>query len=171
MKLARVGPIERDDRLNDFDCGSTAQSEWLKRHALQAHSSGSSRVYVVRDIGLNRVVGYYALAAGSVVPASAPARLLQGAGRYDQPVVVLTRLGVDVAVQGAGLGRALVVDAFRRVADVADQVGVRALLIHCETEAARAFYLKLSRFEASPTDPLHLFLMLKDLRRAIEAHP
>jgi GNAT superfamily N-acetyltransferase len=115
-----------------------------------------------------RVVGYYALAAGSVAPADASPRLRQGTGRYHQPVVILTRLGVDLAVQGAGLGRALVVDALRRVAGAAEVIGVRAVLIHCETKAARDFYLRLAKFEASPTDPMHLLLLMKDLRRALD---
>jgi GNAT superfamily N-acetyltransferase len=113
------------------------------------------------------VVGYYALAAGSVAPADATRRLMQGSGRYHQPVVILTRLGVDRAAQRVGLGRALVVDALRRVALAADVVGVRALLIHCETVAARDFYLSLAKFESSPTDPMHLFLPIKDLHRAL----
>ncbi|GAA4198064.1 GNAT family N-acetyltransferase [Microbispora amethystogenes] len=167
MKLSQVSSIARDDDLDGFDCGSPAQSEWLTRHALQAHASGGCRVYVVRDAGSGRVMGYYALAAGSVGSAAAPARLLKGAGRRDQPVVILARLGVDRAAQGIGLGRALVVDAFRRVARVADQIGVRAMLIHCESETARAFYLRLAAFEQSPSDPLHLLLLMKDLRRAL----
>lgn len=167
MKLSSVSPVTRGDDLDGFDCGSPAQSEWLTRHALQAHASGGCRVYVVRDVGSGRVVGYYALAAGSVGPAVALARLLNGAGRHDQPVVILARLGVDKGAQGIGLGRALVVDAFRRVARVADQIGVRAVLIHCESETARAFYLRLAAFEQSPSDPLHLFLLMKDLRRAL----
>ncbi|KAA9379286.1 GNAT family N-acetyltransferase [Microbispora cellulosiformans] len=166
MKLSQVSSIARDDDLDGFDCGSPAQSEWLTRHAPQAHASGGCRVYVVRDAGSHRVMGYYALAAGSVGSAAAPARLLKGAGRRDQPVVILARLGVDRAAQGVGLGRALVVDAFRRVARVADQIGVRAMLIHCESETARAFYLRLAAFERSPSDPLHLLLLMKDLRRA-----
>ncbi|MFD0593128.1 hypothetical protein ACFQZ4_11725 [Catellatospora coxensis] len=51
-----------------------------------------------------RVVGYYALAAGSVAPADAPRRIMQGTGHCHQPVVILTRLGVDQAVQGRGWG-------------------------------------------------------------------
>jgi GNAT superfamily N-acetyltransferase len=74
---------------------------------------------------------------------------------------------VDLNVQGAGLGRALVVDALRRVAAAAEVIGIRALLIHSENESARDFYLRLARFEASPTDPMHLFLLIKDLRKAI----
>ncbi|WFE51484.1 GNAT family N-acetyltransferase [Micromonospora sp. WMMD1155] len=155
--------------MNGFDCGSRAQSVWLVEHALQAHRAGLSRVYVVRDDEHpdRRVIGYYALAAGSVAPADASPRLQQGAGRYHQPVVILTRLGVDRSAQRIGLGRALVVDALRRIAAAAEVIGVRAVLIHCETDAARDFYQRLAKFDASPTDPMHLLLLMKDLRRAL----
>ncbi|HZN17178.1 MAG TPA: N-acetyltransferase, partial [Micromonosporaceae bacterium] len=105
QRFAPVEPLSAAHVLNGFDCGSRAQSDWLVEHALQAHRSGSSRVYIVRDLDEpdGRVVGYYALAAGSVAPAEAPRRLMQGAGRYHQPVVILTRLGVDRAAQGCGL--------------------------------------------------------------------
>jgi len=38
----------------------------------------------------------------------------------------------------------------------------------CTHEVGRwqAFYLDFGEFEPSPTDPLHLFLLLKDLRAA-----
>jgi GNAT superfamily N-acetyltransferase len=151
-----------------FDCGSEAQSGWLRDHALQAHRAGLSRVYVVHSVDEeNRVVGYYALAAGSVAPADAAPRLMRGAGRYHQPVVILTRLGVDRSAQGEGLGRALVVDALRRTAAASEVIGVPAVLIHCENNAAREFYLRLAKFEPSPTDPMHLLLLMKDLRRAL----
>jgi hypothetical protein len=42
------------------------------------------------------------------------------------------------------------------------------LLIHAESETAAAFYRHLTTaFEPSPTDPLHLVLLIKDLRREI----
>jgi GNAT superfamily N-acetyltransferase len=169
-RFSPVVPLAKNHVVDGFDCGSVAQSEWLTRHSLQAHQSGTSRVYVVtRDADSGQTVaGYYALAAGSVAPAAAPQRLAQGAGRYHQPVVILTRLGVDLPCQGLGLGRALVVDALRRVATASDVIGVRALLIHCENDTARDFYLRLAKFDASPTDPLHLFLLVKDLRKALD---
>jgi GNAT superfamily N-acetyltransferase len=168
----RLGPVELLSPTHvvaGFDCGSLAQSDWLIHHAMQSHRTGLSRVYVVRSLDEpdTRVVGYYALAAGSVAQADAPPRLRQGTGRYHQPVVILTRLGVDHVVHGIGLGRALVVDALRRIAAASEVIGVRALLIHCETEAARDFYLRLAKFETSPTDPMHLMLLMKDLRRAL----
>lgn len=169
VRFSAVEPLSAAHGVAGFDCGSPAQSAWLIEHALQAHRSGLSRVYVVRDLDQadERVVGFYALAAGSVAPADASPRLMRGAGRYHQPVVILTRLGVDRTAQGVGLGRALVVDALRRIAAAAEVIGVRAVLIHCETDAARDFYLRLAKFEQSPTDPMHLLLLMKDLRRAL----
>ncbi|WP_018351669.1 GNAT family N-acetyltransferase [Longispora albida] len=158
-------PLNAQHVVAGFDCGSAAQSDWLIRHALQAHRAGLSRVYVTASG--ERVAGYYALSAGSVSPADAPRRLLQGAGQYPQPIVILTRLGVDLSMQGRGLGRSLIVDALTRVAVASEVIGVRALLIHCETEAARNFYQGLAKFDESPTDPMHLVLFMKDLRRAL----
>jgi GNAT superfamily N-acetyltransferase len=167
--LSGVEPLAAAHVPAGFDCGSPAQARWLIEYAQQAHRAGLSRVYVVRSLNDPdlRVVGYYALAAGSVAPADATPRLKQGAGRYHQPVVILARLGVDQGAQGVGLGRALVVDALRRIATASEVIGVRALLIHCESDAARDFYLRLAKFEPSPTDPMHLLLLMKDLRLAL----
>lgn len=167
---ARYGPVEKLETKHDigaFDCGSDARTTWLRRHALQSQAGGMSRVFVVRRLGDDKVVGYYALTTGSILHADASRRLTAGTGGYDIPVVILTRLGVDLSEQGRGLGRALVVDAFRRIDRIAEEVGVRALLIHAEDADVREFYLRLARFEPSPVDDLQLVLLLEDLRRAI----
>jgi GNAT superfamily N-acetyltransferase len=168
--MSRYRPPERlapEHEIAGFDCGSAAQTDWLRRHALLAQAAGTSVVYVACRSGERRVVGYFALAAGSVEPAVAPPRVAAGAGRYRIPVVLLTRLGVDREEQGHGLGRALLKEALLRTAAAADTIGARALLIHAESETARAFYLHLAEFEPSPSDPLHLYLLIKDLRRAV----
>jgi GNAT superfamily N-acetyltransferase len=167
-RFSAVESISRDHHTADFDCVSDPQTQWLQRHALQAHLSDAARVYVVSGIGTDRVVGYYALAAGSVAHDSVPPRIIKGLGRYPIPVVLLTRLGVDRTEQGRGLGSALVRDAFLQTASIADKLGVRALLIHAETPEAAEFYRRIDPgFEPSPTDPLHLILLMKDLRAAI----
>lgn len=169
--MTRYGPIQAIAAHHDtsaFECGSDDQSGWLRRHAFQAHQSDTAKMYVVCPQGSARVVGYYALAAGSVATEDAPPRLTKGIGRCPVPVVILARLGVDVTEQGRGLGTALVRDALLQTASVAESVGVRALLIHAETERAAAFYAAIDPgFEASPTDPLHVILLIKDLRQAI----
>ena len=167
-RYGRIEPIAPDNDTQSFDCGSEEQTTWLRRHGLQAHQSDTAKVYVVCLGGSRSVVGFYALAAGSIEHGEAPPRLTKGVGRYPVPVVILTRLGVDLGEQGRGLGSALVRDAFFQVATIAERVGVRAFLIHAETAEAAAFYRGIDPgFEASPTDPLHVSLLIKDLRRAI----
>ena len=167
-RYGRVEPLCRDHETAAFDCGSEAQTTWLRHHALQAHQSDTAKVYVVCRAGARRVVGSYALAAGSVAHDRVPPRIVKGLGRYPIPIILLTRLGVEVEEQGRGLGSGLVLDALLQIASIADRVGVRALLIHAETPEAAAFYRRIDPgFEPSPTDPLHLILLLKDLRGAL----
>jgi len=166
-RYSQVEALEASHDVSEFDCGSDAQTLWLRTHALAAHQSGTSRVRVVRRREDDQVVGYYALASGAVLHEDAPDRVKKGTGQYPIPVVLLTRLGVSSSEQGRGLGKALVIDALRRVDVAAQEVGVRALLIHAENRSARKFYFNLAEFEVSPTDPLHLLLLMKDLRRAI----
>jgi GNAT superfamily N-acetyltransferase len=155
------------DKVEEFSCGQADLDDWLKRFALVNQRSGMTTVFVT--LSGDRVVGYYALATGGVERVKAPERIVRGQPAHPIPVVLLARLAVDSSVQGKGLGRALLRDALMRVAAAADEIGVRALLVHAKDERAREFYMRCCEFEPSPTDPLHLFLLMKDLRKAVQS--
>lgn len=162
--LSTVEALRADHDVSAFDCGKPELTQWLRRFALTSQQSESARVYVVhRD---HRVVCYYALTRSAVARADAPVRVGRGLPNQPVPVILLARLAVDAGEQGQGLGAALLRDVLRRVARAADEIGMRALLVHAQDDEARAFYEHFD-FEPSPTDPLHLFLLLKDLRRAL----
>lgn len=156
------------DDIESFECRSAEQTAWLGQHAWQAHNTGTAKVLVVEEETTRRVVAYYAWAMASIRSNDAPERLLKGAGRYPQPVALLARLGVDVAHEGRGLGAGLLVDVIARVAELGTRIGCRGLLVHAESESARGFYLHLiPEFQPSPTDPLHLVLLMKDIRHTL----
>jgi hypothetical protein len=48
----------------------------------------------------------------------------------------------------------------------ADIAGIRALLVHAKDEPARQWYLNWE-FEPSPSDPYHLFLLMKDIKAMV----
>ena len=54
-------------------------------------------------------------------------------------------------------------DCALRVAQAADLIGVRGILVHAISEDARAFYHALG-FDPSPTDPMTLMVTLKDIQ-------
>jgi GNAT superfamily N-acetyltransferase len=82
--------------------------------------------------------------------------------RHPVPVMLLAQLAVDHPEHGRGIGAGLLKDALQRTALAADLAGIRALLVHAKDEAAVAFYRHFN-FDPSPTDPFHLFLLIKDI--------
>lgn len=158
---APVRKLLATDQVDAFDCGQAALNQFLQRYAFVNQKANSAQTYVCCQGDV--VVGFYSLAVGSVDPEAAPSRVMKGLARHPVPVMILARLAVDKEHQRKGLGQALLKDALLRTAQAADIAGVRCLLVHVKDDAARQWY-ESWEFEPSPTDPYHLFLMLKDLK-------
>jgi len=160
--------LTKSHEIAGFDCGKLPLNEFLTKYALQNQASGGARTYVMARG--SRVIGYYSLTPASVAPEAAPARVIKGQGQYPIPVILMARFAVDQTEQGKGLGKVLLRDALRRALQGAEAIGGRAFLVHAKDEAARAFYQKFG-MEASPTNPLHLFLLFKDVRQSVATLP
>jgi GNAT superfamily N-acetyltransferase len=162
--LGAIEKLRKDHQVDGFDCGKEALNRFLRQHAWANQQANAAQTYVVAEE--KRVRGYYSLAAGSVSHDAAPRRVATGQARYPISVVLLARLAVDKTLVKEGVGAALLKDALVRVSNAADIVGARALLVHAKDEEAKSFYEHFG-FESSPSDPLHLFLLMKDIRAAI----
>jgi|SRR6516164_9489469 predicted N-acetyltransferase YhbS len=92
--------------------------------------------------------------------------MLVGGHANPVPVILLSRLAVDRKHQGCGPGETLLRDAIARSVRVAEQIGVRALLVHALHDEARRFYVRY-QFEPSPTDALLLMLPIKDAKASV----
>lgn len=160
----RIEKLQPYHAVEVFDCGQDALNRFLQEYALSNQLSGGAQSY----IGLtdDRVIGYYALAVGSVEQEQAPERVKKGLAKHAIPIMLLARLAVDLQWQKRGVGAALLKDAMLRTLQAADIAGIRALVVHAKDEAARVFYERYD-FITSPTDPLHLFTLLKDVRKAV----
>jgi len=158
----RIEKLHRDHAVDAFDCGREELNRFLVRFAFPNQQAGASQTYV----GLSEqiVIGYYTLVVGQVTYEDAPERLTKGLARHPVPIMLLARLAVSVEWQGRGLGAGFMKDAMRRTLQAADIAGIRAFGVHAKDDAARAFYAHFG-FVASSSDPLHLFVLMKDLRR------
>jgi GNAT superfamily N-acetyltransferase len=157
----RIEKLARGHRLESFDCGREPLNRFLIRHALQNQQAGASQTYVA--LAGADVIGYYSLAVAEVAYEDAPERLGKGLARHPIPLMLLARLAIATGWQGKGVGKGLLKDAVLRTLQAADIAGIRALAVHAKDYEARAFYEHFD-FVASPTDPYHLFILLKDLR-------
>ena len=153
--------LRRDHDVAGFDCGTPALNQFLVRYALQNQHSDASQTYVLAEA--RRVIGYYTLVVGHVAFDDAPERLRKGLARHPIPLMTLARLAISVGRQGQGLGAALLKDAMARTLQAADIAGIRAFDVQAKDKVARDFYLHFN-FDAAPTDPLHLFLLTKEIK-------
>ena len=157
LQLAAPQALAGTHQLHGFSCGEALLDDWLKRRALANQVSGASRTFVVADSD-GCVYGYYALAAGAVSHAMASSGVRRNMPD-PLPVMVLARLAVDRRAQGIKLGGALLRDAVERSVHVAQNAGVRALLVHALNARASSFYEHYG-FQVSPADPMLLMLRL-----------
>ena len=161
--LSKVEPLGKQHKFDNFDCAKhESLNRWLKKLALTNQINGAAKTYVVHRN--NVVVGYYAIAAGSIRKQDATNRVAKGGQPDPIPVSLLSRLAVDKSEQGKGLGKALLKDALLRIEQAADIIGIRAVLVHAINKEAKDFYKKCADFEECPVDDPHLMLLMKDLR-------
>ena len=164
MATLRIEKLQRDHNLDPFDCGREALNRFLVRYAFQNQQAGASQTYIA--LADEEVAGYYTLVVGQVENSEAPERLTKGLARHPVPIMLLARLAVATSWQGKGIGSGLLKDAMFRTLQAADIAGIRAFAVHAKDDAARSFYERFD-FIASPSDPYHLFRLLKDIRAAL----
>jgi len=162
--VRRIEKLRRDHPVEDFDCGREELNRYLVRYAWQNQQAGAAQTYV--GIAGEAIAGYHTLAVGHVTLEDAPERLTKGLAKHLVPIMLLARLAIDRRWQGQGAGKALLRDAMQRTLRAADIAGIRAFAVHAKDEEARRFYEHFD-FMPSPTDPMHLFVLLKDVRRIV----
>lgn len=164
---AALGPVDLFDpgrhETASFSSGVDVLDDWLRRVAPVAAAAGTAATWVL--CRGRRVVGYYALAMGSIERTRAPSRL--GRGQPDPvPVLVLARLALDRTEQGTGLGGDLLLDALIRAVAGARQYGARALAVDAIDDRASEFY---RHHGFLPLEGRRLYRRISDIERAFGA--
>lgn len=157
----RIEKLRRDHPVDEFTCGREELDRFLRRFAFASQQANAAQTYLGLHNGT--IIGFYSLVVGQVAYGDAPERLIKGLARHPVPIMLLARLAVSLAWQGRGIGAGLLKDAINRTLQAADIGGIRALAVHAKDAPARRFYEHFN-FVASPTDPLHLYVLIKDLR-------
>ncbi|HVY95201.1 MAG TPA: GNAT family N-acetyltransferase [Bryobacteraceae bacterium] len=167
MTGRRIVKLQPDHPIEKFDCGREELNRYLIRFAWANQQAGAAQTYVGMEG--DSIAGYYTLAVGQVLREDAPERLTKSLARHPVPIMLLARLAVDRRWQGRGVGKGLLRDAMLRTVQAADIAGIGAFAVHAKDEEARRFCERFD-FIASPSDPMHLFVLLKDVRRYFSAN-
>lgn len=164
MQSWEIQQLNRTHDRSVFDCGQPMLNEWLKIRAGQFDRKDLAKIFVATQSGSSVVGGYYAISNHHIAKELLPPDHAKGLPKIEIPAVLLGRLAVDRSVQGKGLGLLLLTDALRRISDMSEQVGIRAVEVDAIDEAARQFYCKFG-FRKLLDDPSHLFMPIHEVRK------
>ena len=165
MRFLPPQRLSSDVDFSRFKCGNEQLDTWLKKYAIQANQSGGGITYLLFTEEL-KIAGFYSIANCSVIASDVTPRIRQGMGKHPIPAILLTRLAVDLAFQGQGLGKALLEDCIMRSINLSELIGIRALVAHPIDEAAFNFYFNMG-FDESPKGSNQQMILLKDAGRRI----
>lgn len=162
MIISPIYDANKDD-LESFTCGSRELDIYLKRYALENDKNGYGKTFLLYDS--NVLVGFFTLCSASIAFEQAPESLKKNSPRYPIPAIRLARLAVSEDQQGKGYGRELLKQAFLRILNIADTIGIRLIIVDAK-ESSTTFYEKYG-FQRSDSDKLTYYLLLDTLKKAI----
>lgn len=157
----RLGPHHQ---LDEFRCGVETLDHWLVDHAAHAQSIRTAQTFVWHE-GVDRVVGYFSLAAHLVVRAELPKRVGRGSPA-SIPAVMLARLALDAELHGDGLGGELLWDALTRARAASDIAAARLIVVDAISSQAASFY-EHHGFKPIPDNPNRLVQKMSDIASAL----
>ena len=160
----RIEALANAHDISSFTSGVEPLDTWLKQVAGQHSRKGISRSYAAVATA-NTVIGYYSLTVTEIDREALPAGLAKKLPRK-LPAVLIGRLAVSLAVQGQGVGKALLVDALQRVVMTSEQVGVALILVDAKDDSAARFYEHFG-FRRLPEDQRRLALPVATAKAAL----
>ena len=162
--MYKIELLTGDHDTDSFDCGDDKKNDFLNRFALQNTKGGLGRTYVaVKPPDGTGICGYYTISSSSVKFENPPSSHLP---RYPLPAVLIGKLATDIHAQNQGLGTALLFDALKRAARVAEEIGIFLVEIRAVNDKAKNIYIRRG-FTAMEDEPMKLFLNLKTVRKLL----
>ena len=169
MHIELLDPARHDRAA--FKCGVVRLDNFLQRTARKQQSAGFTRVWVAVERDGRTILGYYALNAHALETNGLPDELARNAPRAGAiPALYLSMIAVDLRHQGRGIGRTLLADALKRAQGVADQIGIKAVVLDViedggaeVTRRRRAFYERMG-FRAFALQPSRMFIAIETIR-------
>lgn len=163
-RISAPCPLSRIHDTSRFDCGIVELNEWLNKTALKSQDQ-TAKTYAVCTG--DRVVGFFTLAAGSVIRNELPSAKLRRNTPNNIPVVVLGRMAVDLQFQGMGIGNGMLKEAILRAIGASSEIAVKAIVVHAVNDNAVPFYLNYD-FLLSPMNNRTLILPLSTAIAALK---
>jgi len=156
--------LDKEHAVSEFDCGEQALNNYLKQGAWQSQPGNTAATFV--SLQDNNVIAYYSFTIGAIMHEQALERTVKEFATFNMPVLLIDRLAVDKRTQWQHIGSRMLRDALLRACALVQEAGITCILANAIDERARRFYQQFN-FAPWPIDNLRLYLLVKDIRKAL----
>ena len=137
FKLVSIKDVPKS-KLKKFDCGTEVLNEFLSRYSLKNDTLGNARTFVAFD-DKDEVAGYFTLVTAQVVYEDIPDEYRGKLPKYPVPSLRIARLAAGKNLQGKGIGKWLLSQAFIKIVHVAEITGLYFIIVDAK-ETSKSFY-------------------------------
>lgn len=163
-RLVSIKEIKSKTVLKKFDCGTEVLNSFLVRYALKNDELGIGRTFIALDDD-DQISGYFTLATAQVAYKEIPEDYKVKLPKYPIPALRIARLAVSKDLQGKGIGKWLLAQAFTKIIQVADVTGLYFIIVDAK-ETSKSFYEHYG-FQKFIDEDLSYFMLVDTVRKAI----
>lgn len=163
-RLVSIKEIRSKTVLKKFNCGTEVLNSFLVRYALKNDELGIGRTFIALDDD-DQISGYFTLATAQVAYKEIPEDYKVKLPKYPIPALRIARLAVSKDLQGKGIGKWLLAQAFTKIIQVADVTGLYYIIVDAK-ETSKSFYEHYG-FQKFIDEDLFYFMLVDTVRKAI----
>ena len=157
----RIEPLTDLHRRDRFRCANPQIENFCRGGLADANRSFALRAFVACERGSKDILGFYYLCATSVEHDAVDRGTGSRFVAMDKiPALYLGMIGVHKPVMRCGVGASLMKDAFLRVMEVANSVGVWALTLDAIDQEVARYYEEKFEFRRFADGGLEMYLPL-----------
>ena len=160
--------LDKKHNRKDFDCGKELLKNYLKVQAGQDIKRKLSACFVLVDKETDCIQGYYTLSNNSIPLSCFPEPIKRKLPpSYESiPTTLLGRLAIDNNFKGKGLGKILIIDAFRRSYEISKEIGSFAVVVDPIDREAELFYERYDFIKLPDSEKM--FIAIKTLKELFD---
>lgn len=153
-----------------FSCKKEELNSYLKKTALQHIKKGISKTFVITNDTLSagdkkRIIGYYTLAVYVNFSEKFP-HTIKKKFPDKVPGILLGRLAVSTGYENNKIATRLLMDAYRKTADISENIGIFGLFVDAKDDEVKSFYEKFG-FLSFPKYKLEMYLPLSTIKESL----
>lgn len=169
----KIRILKKSDDRSSFSCGDIELDYYFQKFAGQnqfKHFVGTT--YITTDE--HSIFGFITVSAGSLMRDDLPEVIQKKFPAYPLPILRITRLGVDVKYQKAGIGKELIAMALKLAIEQKEKFGCIGVVVDAKIESVE-FYRKLGFAEFEVIRglsrryplPVPMFIAIQTIQKAL----